>query len=147
MIYDGLTAFSTTQDLTVLTAGTLAPSTNVLDLSQAKDLGEADPLFIWGVMTTLPTSGTGGATLSASLQGSVDNATWVTIQTYGPTVLTALTGSDTFLFRSQIPIFGALYRYLRMGYTASAVLTAGQITSAMSINVPRVPYYPRNFVA
>jgi hypothetical protein len=143
-IIDGLLLFSQNQDLTVLAANTLTASTNVLDFSQPREIGVSH-LMLFATLTAQP-AGTAGTSLTIALQESVDNATWVTTDTFQPMTIAQLV-TEPFAVRAQLPITGSLYRYMRLAYTVSAVLTAGQIEAGLVLNVSRIPYYPRNFVA
>ena len=147
MLLDGLLLFSQAQDLTALAAGTPGASTNVLDLLNPRDLGVTDPLMVFGVFNVLPASGTGGATFTAALQTSPDNATWTTVETFGPVTISNVTAQAPYAFRQQLPITGVFYRYLRMLYTASAAFTGGQFESGLALEVQAAHVYPRNFSA
>ena len=129
--------------LTTLAAGTPGYS-DVIDLSVSRDLAPA-PVPYSVQFVTLPTSGTGGATINVALQTSADNATWVTMEESAPQVLTSLSTLKTFLIRGFMPTNGL--RYYRFAYTASAVLTAGAVIAQIGADWPRDPSYPRNFVA
>jgi hypothetical protein len=150
MIIDGALLFSNGQDLTVLAAGTATASTNTIDISQGRDLGVSEPLKLFALCPVVPVSATGGATITVALQGSLDNVTFTTIEDSGPVPISALSLSGTggnYLFRGQLPIFGAMYRYLRLAYTVSAAMTAGTVEAGINLNVSRDPAYPRNYAA
>lgn len=147
LLFDGTPGVGPT-NLTTLTAGTASPSANVLDFSNARDLGVSEPLKLFAVCTTPPASGTAGATVTTTLQGSPDNVNWTTIETYVSTVPATPPTGAFYLVRSQLPVFGSIaYRYLRLEYTASAALTAGAVEAGIVLNTERNPAYPRNYVA
>ena len=144
MLTDALTTFDLNASLTSAVAATLLPSTNTIDLSQSRDIGPGDVPFSV-IFTTLPTSGTGGATINVALQTSADNSTWTTIEESGAQVLTGFSTTNYWAFRGTVP--ATVQRYLRIGYTASATLTAGVVTAQIGGEWPRSKAYPRNYVA
>ena len=148
MIVDALLIFSNLQDLTQLTAGTPAPSTNSIDLGTPADIGVETHLSLYAQCPTIPVSGTGSATITVALQGSVDNATWTTIESSGPVLVSSMSANlAPYLFRTRLPMSNFLYRYLQLTYTASAALTAGTAFAGINLDVGRRPYYPRNYAA
>lgn len=149
MILDGLLLWSNAQDMTQLQAGTPAPSTNSIDLSQARDLGGSEGLSIMGIWNTLPSSATAGATVTVSLQVSSDNVNWTTLETFMPVPVSSVSGLAPFEFRARAIPYDAtgIYRYMQLSYTASAALTSGTLTAGINLDVPYRHTYPRNFVA
>jgi hypothetical protein len=82
MYIDGLLQFSSAQALT-----TTAVSTNVIDLLNPRDMGLGeDPTL--DIVAQVVTTFTGGTSIQAVLQGSVDNSTF-TDMVSGPVVTTA----------------------------------------------------------
>ena len=117
---------------------------NVIDLSTSRDLAPAVVPFSVE-FTTLPASGTAGATLNIALQTSADNATWVTLQETAAQPISALTALDPYAARGWLA--AGVLRYLRFAYTPSAVLTAGVVTAQIGGDWQRQKSYPRNYVA
>lgn len=147
MIMDSLLLFSNAQDLTVLTAATAAPSTNTIDFSQARDFGNTEHFRVFAMFGTLPASATAGATLTVDVQISTDAATWETLESFPAIPIAELTQLEPFLVRAKPAVSNAPYRYMRLQYTASAVLTAGAITAGINLDNPYRHAYPRNYVA
>ncbi len=148
MIIDSLLIFSNLQDLTQLVAGTPAPSTNQIDLSQNRDIGVGTHLELYAQCPTIPVSATSTAAITVALQGSVDDATWTTIESSGPVLVSSMSANlQPFLFRTRLPMSNFLYRYIQLTYTTTAALTAGTVFSGINLDVPRHPYYPRNYAA
>lgn len=147
MIVDSLLLFSNAQDLTTATAGNALASSNVLDFSQNRDFGPTGPFKIWAEFTSLPTSATAGATLDVSVQISQDGATWTTLEDFPGIVVSDISASMPFAVRAKPAFSNTLYRYMRLTYTPSAVLTSGTITAGINLDVPGQHAYPRNYVA
>ncbi len=148
MYVDGALLFANGQTLVGIAAATPTASTNILDFSQPRDLGVSQPLSLFVLAPTFPTSGTAGATITVALQGSPDAATWTTLEDSGPVAIANISAQDPFLWRTQLPIFGSIaYRYLQLSYTLSAAFTAGTIEAGLVLDLNRRPTYPRNYAA
>lgn len=134
MILDALLRLSTAQALT--STGT-TPSTNVVDLGDARDLGVADPrIGIYVTVGTAFTSG-GAGTLQIKVQGSADNSTW---DDYALSPVYALAdlvaGAKLMNWKlMERPADIPLPRYLRLAYVVgTAAMTAGTVNANMPLD-------------
>lgn len=137
MLLDGLLLFDSAANITA-SAATQA-STNVVDLSVARDMGIGDdPALKLLVQIITAFATTNSAVLTAALQGSTDNSTYTTMLSstaaMTPGVLTA--GARLLDVTIPRPVPGqALPRYLRMLYTVGAgIFTPGSITAAIVLD-------------
>lgn len=137
MILDALYLFDTVAAITA-SAGTQA-STNVLDLSQQRDMGIGDnPALKLAVQVVTAFSTTNSGVLTVALQGSTNNSNWTTmlssLAAITPGALTA--GARLFDVDMPRPVPGqAVPRYLRLLYTVGVgVFSAGSVTSALVID-------------
>lgn len=146
MILDGLLALSAAQ---APTTGSTA-STNVIDLSVARDMGVGDnPAMevLCRVATTFTSGGAG--TLQVQVQGSTDNSTFYTMAQSMVYALAALTrGAELINFSLPSPGAGqAIPRYLRLLYViATADMTAGAINAYLVLDRNRQLAYPPGIV-
>lgn len=147
MIIDSLLLFSKGQDLTAATAGTALASSNIIDFSQANDLGPTEFIKAFAVFTSLPTSATEGATIDVALQVSNDAQNWNTLEEFPSIAIADVTDSTPFALRAKPAFSNTLYRYMRLTYTVSAALTSGVITAGLNADVPGQHDYARNYVA
>lgn len=111
-----------------------AASTNTIDLSVARGLGNTEPLTV-SVMAGATFANAAAATLVIAMQSAPDNATWTTIAETGPIPLADLVeGAQlcTFDMPHNIPV-GSPERYLRLYYTNTGVdpFTAGTVNSSI----------------
>lgn len=143
MILDGLLAMSAAQAPTAIGS---TVSTNVIDLSQARDLsvGDNPAVEVLCRVATTFTSG-GAATLQVQVQGSTDNSTFYTMAESIAYAMAALTvGAE--LINVSLPGPGAgqaIPRYLRINYVIAAfVMTGGAINSYLVLDKNRSPAYP-----
>lgn len=116
-------------------SGSTTFSTNVLDLLNARDMGQGksgkSPIEIFCLVTI---AFTGGTSLNVALQGSTDNVTYVT---YGETgaipVASLVVGAQ--IFNSMIPGVqpetGAPPRYYRLAYTCVGAMTTGAVIAGL----------------
>jgi hypothetical protein len=170
MILDGALQFTGVAGITTVGSGTgqgtagmgddpmLAATTNsnnVIDLLNARDMGIGDDPAM-KILCTVSVAGVGGTSVTVSVQGSVDNSTWITMVT-GPTILTANLLVGTYLLAVDLPrIAGpfpdrpgasqALPRYLRLGYTTAGVFTAGRFFGYLVLDRTDQISYPPGIV-
>ena len=126
MITDKLLRVSTAQAVT-----TDAVSTDTIDLSVARDIGEGKDLYMHFIVDEAVTSDTGGSTVTFNVIGSAaaDLGSPVVLGSSGPIVKTSLTLGKRIAVRIN-PLIGSLgYRYLGAQYDVSATLTAGKFTA------------------
>jgi hypothetical protein len=132
-----------------------APSTNVIDLFNARDIGVGDDPAIEIAVIALTTFLSAGATtLVVAWQGSTDNSTWTTMvqtDTIGKADITA----GTYIFSCDVPRLRpaqAFPRYHRLNYTvATGPFTAGTVWAGLVLdsqfNTPRWGYPPGIVIA
>ncbi len=128
-----------------------APSTNVIDMLSARDVGAGDDLEAHvQVLTTFTAAG--AATMQIAYQTSPDNITFVNVL-LSPLYAVASLVPGVPIFRYKVPIFqlldtGTPNRYHRLNYTiATGPMTAGALTAYMTGGGDRQVYstYPRGY--
>ncbi len=148
MILDSQLCFSAGQALTATAA-----STNVVDLTNSRDMGIGTDLYLMVIGDGLFASAAGTATLQIAMQYSTDNATYVDAALSPVMTITQLNSTDgqPYLMPVDWPrpkkgsLLGAL-RYLRLNYTVGTQsFTAGSVQAYLVIGRDDVVYYPRNF--
>ena len=136
-----------------LTAGTAtgqavtvtANSTNVIDLSLARDVGEGDDLYVSFTVGTAFTAA-GAATLTPTVIVTADAASFTTpttIGTGGTIAVASLVAGYTFVIRVNPQLFYSSttnsslgLRYLGVIYTvATGPMTAGTITADVVLDI------------
>ncbi len=142
MILDALLQFSVAQ---APTTGTTV-STNVIDLSVARDMGVGDDpgIKVLCRVCTAFTSG-GAGTLQVLVRGSTDNSTFYTMAQSIAYALAALTvGAELININLPSPGAGqAVPRYLRLEYViATADMTAGAINADLVLDRNATRAYP-----
>lgn len=145
MILDGLLSFNTVGTPQALTS-TTAPSTNVIDLLNARDMGVGDdPALKLAIFVGTAGVSAGGATLTIQAQGSTDNSTYTTYaesRAYSAADLAA--GNK--LFPIDWPHRGpgdALPRYLRLNYSiATSTFSALAIDAKLVLDRQDSTTYP-----
>lgn len=122
------------------------PSTNVIDLGVARDIGGyvTDDLMLLCEVVTPFTSG-GSATLQVQFQTSADNATWSTLAQSDAIAVASLVQGYKFL---PGPLPGGTSRYLRLNYViGTAAMTAGALKAGLVPELDASPSYQRNYAA
>ena len=129
-----------------------APSTNVIDLLVARDLGPGDDVDLHVQVMTAFVSG-GSTTLQIAMQASDDAVTW-TDELLSPVIAKANLVAGARVFRYKYP-WGQLNnlnllgsRYMRLNYTvASGPFTAGTVMAYLTGDQDRNSntVYPRNY--
>jgi hypothetical protein len=147
MLIDAQNLFSQAQ--AIVSVGS-TPSTNVIDLGVARDIGGAvtDDLFNLVQVVTAFASG-GSATLKVQIQASNDNSSFVTIAQSDDIAVASLTAGYKFL-HNRLPSVpsSTLYRYLRLNYVVgTAAMTAGAITAGLVPALQHAPVYAGGYTA
>jgi hypothetical protein len=147
MLLDNQEMFSSAQAVTTIGS---TPSTNVIDLGVARDIGGAvtDHHYLLCQVVTAFTSG-GSATLQVQVQGSNDNATWSTIAQSDAIAVASLTAGYKFL-QNLFPSVPSttLFRYYRINYVVgTAAMTAGNITATVTPGLSHAPTYQNAYLA
>jgi hypothetical protein len=130
-------------------------STNVIDLLNARDMGIGDDPAL-KILAEVTVAFAGGTSLQLSIQGSVDNATYVTLAT-GPAILDANLIQGTHLLDIDLPrIAGALPdrpgatmalpRYLRLSYINVGVHTGGSLWAGIVLDREDQIAYPPGII-
>ena len=126
MMYDKLNTFGTDQAVT-----TTAPSTDIIDLGAARDMGNGEPLELV-ILVTETVTATGAATVTFTLETD-DNAGFsstVVLASSGAMAKAALT-TGTEVLRVKVPLDAE--RFLRTNYTvATGPLMAGKFTAFLT---------------
>lgn len=128
---------------------TSAPSTNIYDLSVARDIGIGEDPPMRAVFTVTTTfQSTGSSTLTFSIQGSTDNSTWDTYISTPAIAKATLVAGLQFSLPIPRPAPGqSRPRYLRAYYTvATADFTAGALTTAIVLDAQANIAYPAGIV-
>lgn len=143
MLLDNQNQFSAAQ---AVTSTGSTPSSNVIDLGVARDIGGAvtDQLMLLCEVVTPFTSG-GSATLQVQFQTSPDNSTWSTLAQSDAIPVASLVQGYKFL-PGELP--GGTSRYLRLNYVVgTAAMTAGALTAALVPSLDAQATYPRGYAA
>ena len=135
-----------------LTAGTAtgqavtatANSTNVIDLSLARDIGEGDDIYVsFSVGTAFTAAGAATLTLTVVVSAADTLPTPTTLGTGGTIAVASLVAGYTFVIRVNPQLFYSSttnsslgLRYLGVIYTvATGPMTAGTITADVVIDI------------
>lgn len=129
------------------TTGTEA-STNVLDLSIARDMGVGDNPALKLFVEVL-TAFTGGTSLQVNLEGAPDNGSGApgsyTAMVNGPVVAEANLVAGAMLLQVDVPRPApaqARPRFLRLRYVTVGTHGAGALYGAIVLDRPDTVYYP-----
>lgn len=134
MILDGQLVF----DASGTTITTTATSTNVIDLSVARDLGIGDnPALKLAITVGTAFTSTAAATLQIQVQGSTDNSNFTTMAESRAYAIADLV-AGTKLFPIDLPAVGgvqAIPRYLRLNYVGgTATFTTGKLSAYLVLD-------------
>lgn len=123
-----------------ITSASTYTSTNVVDLTVARDLGGAEIEVVVQVAQVFA----GGTNLQVLLVTSPnsDLSSGIVI-TQSPVYLTAALTLGTEIYRSEIPwsLIGAQQRYIGLQYVSTGTFTTGTLTAEFVLDrLARVPY-------
>lgn len=141
MIIDGLTVFDPTGSAITVTRD----STNVLDLSNARDLGNMSYPGKLAVFVTEAFAAAGAGTLVVSFQGSVDNISYTEYARSQAYALADLVVGSRLLAIDwpMRPAGAALPRYVKLIYTvATGPMTAGKVFAGIVLDRQDPNLYP-----
>ncbi len=143
LIFDSAQAITTTRD-----------STNIIDFSIARDMGDGENLEVIIQVDTAFTSTATTTTLSATFEVSTDNSTYTTAALSTTATMAQLTAGVEIL-NIHVPMRrlvlatasggDAKPRYCKLVYTASATLSAGKITAWIGGGRQTNTGYPSGF--
>ena len=134
---------------------TTAPSTNVIDMLVARDVGVGGMLLVTVYVTTALA---GGTSLQVTLQGSVTAGgagTYYDIL-LSPVIVTAALVQGAHIFQTYMPrLFQpnmkaiGMPQYYRLNYTIVGTYTSGNVTAYVTADEDIAQYYtyPRNYTA
>ena len=109
---------------------TTAVSTNTIDLSQARDIGEGKPLYMVFTVTTAFTRAAGALTVTMNVLTDDDAALGspTTLASTGAIDKTSLTAGAQFVLQIPPTIGSKGERYLGASFTNSATADTGKVT-------------------
>jgi hypothetical protein len=138
MFIDSLLLFSDAQALTATAA-----STNVIDLSQDRDIGVGEPMSVVLVLDVGADATTGDETYSVAIQTD-DADTFGSASTLGTFTITRGTAAGT-LF--EFPLPDTNERYLRLNYTLGGTTPTVTVTAFLQPKsmVQQSRYYARGY--
>ena len=117
-------------------------STNVIDLSQGRDLGRGGTGLKFTAVAETPFVGTG--TVQVQIQGSADGTTYQTYAQSDALSVAALNGGLIFpVDLPGRPAGAPLPRYLRCNYVVAGTISAGAITAGLNLGRDESVYYPQ----
>lgn len=150
MLMDSQLLFSDAQAIT-----TTAASTNVVDLTNARDIGVGTELqMLFAVGTAFTTDSTNASTLTISLQGSTNSTNSGFVDYVRSPAYTAsdLAGSKIVLpvdwpaLMRTAAVNQALPRYIRVNYTVGVASWAGgTLTASLLLGRDDNLAYPKNY--
>jgi hypothetical protein len=128
LIFDSAAAITTTRD-----------STNIIDLSQARDIGDGHYLSLIVQVATAPTSTATTTTVTVKFMVSTDNSTYTTAALSDAVTIGSM-AIGTNILNVYVPMRRLVLavsgtggdqfpRYLKLNYVASATLSAGAFTA------------------
>ena len=123
MITDALLRVSEDQALT-----TTAVSTNTVDLSVARDIGEGTPLYMNFAVTTALANGT-SVKFEVVISDNANLSSPVVVGSSDAILTAALTVGKNVVVRINPDIAGKGKRYLGARYTVAGTFNAGKITA------------------
>ena len=136
MLIDKQLVFSDDQAITASAA-----STNVIDLGEARDIGNGEELFLYIQVTETLDDVGDNSTITPKLE-TYDNEAFgsaTTLRTYEAITANKAAGSEYF-YRLEPASYE---RYIRLYYTvANGDLSAGKLTATIVKDIPKQRHYP-----
>ena len=137
MLLDAYNRFSNAQAIT-----SSAASTNTLDLSEARNIGVGERLYVVSLVTTAFTDGSSDSTVTVTMQTDATDAFGSATTTFTLGVFAALSAAGTALI-VPIPVDGINEEVARLYYTvANGALSTGAITSFVTKDIQKYIAYP-----
>lgn len=143
MLFDGNLLFDAAsynpanglQGVNQFASGATTTSTNVLDMTNARDMGQAPQgKATLQVFVLVTTSYAGGTSVNIQLQGSTDNSTYVVYAESGAIPIASLTaGKNVFnvVIPGVQPDSGPAPRYYRLQYVNVGANSAGAVIAGL----------------
>lgn len=140
MIRDGQTTFSDAQAVT-----SAAASTNIIDLSAARQMGVGQDLWVALVVTTALTDSSSNSTVAVTLE--TDDAAAFSSATTAQTLFTiAATAAAGTVYKARLNAFATAERYARLYYTpANGNLSAGAWDAMIVTDVDLQTIYAKGY--
>lgn len=136
MIYDAHNNFSAAQALTAAAA-----STNLMDLSSARDMGVGENLYLVLVVTTALTDTGSNSTVTVDIQTD-DNSSFSSNTTAQTAFTIAATAAAGTTYIARLASFATPERYMRLYYTMNnGDLSAGAVTAFLAHDVQKYIVY------
>lgn len=141
MIFDAQNLFSDAQAITAAVA-----STNYIDLSQARNIGVGQNLYVVTIVDTAFTDASSNSTLAVALEGD-STTTFTPDGTQALYTIPALAAAGSRYVGRISPDFASNYRYIQLKYTpANGDLSTGAVTSFICLNPDGYTSYPKGYV-
>lgn len=145
MILDAQLQFSSAQAVTAA-----AVSTNNIDLSEVREIGEGKPLYVTTVVTTALTDGGSNTGTLVSLQGgATSGATTAAQQLYTIPQVAAVGSGPYFAYINPglISSMPAHFQFLQLNYAPQgANLTGGAFSSYIVTDIQAFVAYKRGYI-
>lgn len=146
MILDGQLQFSNAQDLT---GSADVVSTNVIDLSEVREIGLGRVLYVATVVTLAFTDGGSNAGTNVVLYGGASAGTKTGLQTLFQIPQAAAVGSGPYfaqIYPGLIAGLPAHFQFLQLDYQPqTANLTAGKVSSYIVLDIQAFVAYKRGY--
>lgn len=141
MIFDAQNLFSQAQALT-----TTAASTNYINLSQVRDIGTGEPLYLVCVVTTAFTDTGSDSTVTVALEGD-SSTTFTPDGTENQFIFPALSAVGATKITRLDPGSAPLqYQYIQLKYTMTGGdLTTGAITAFLTHDIDKYKSYAKGY--
>lgn len=147
MIVDAQLQFSSAQDIS---GSSNVASTNVVDLSEVRNIGEGKTLYVVAAVTLVFTDGGSNAGTNVLLYGGASAGTTTASQTLFQIPQVAAVGSGPYIGTISPGLISTLpanYEFLQLNYQPlTANLTQGKVTSYIVTDIQAFVAYKRGYV-